>query len=412
LGRAGDGRAVAIKVLQEGVAGDGRFAKEIDAARRVEPFCVAQVLDASLGPRPYIVTEYVDGPSLQEAGRHAGGDLRRLAVATATALAAVHAAGIVHRDFKPANVLLGRDGPRVIDFGVARVTDAALTRTSGVMGTPAYMAPEQLAGEVVGAAADVFAWGAVIVFAATGEPPFGQDALPAVINRILHNEPRLGDLQEPLRSIAYACLAKDPRARPAMQDVLLRLLGGPASHAWGGVPAEGPAVALAGGQPVPGGQPVQEGITQEAHHLPQADRHPQTPVNRHKTHRRAHKAHSRGHETTPGGHERPPHDQADQGVGQPAQVPRLHHAPGELRDHRRVQPSPGADLRAVDRGRQDPGHRQRDRPGGAEHRVHAVDDAHAGRRAAHGDVQNHVPGGQVELGEVHGVSDRGLAAWR
>ncbi|SEH01219.1 Serine/threonine protein kinase [Nonomuraea solani] len=225
LGQAPDGRPVAVKVLRQAAGGD-RFAKEIAAARRVEPFCVAQVLDASLGGRPYIVSEYVEGPSLQRKGRHHGADLQRLAVSTATALAAIHQAGIVHRDFKPANVLLGRDGPRVIDFGIARAADSAVTVTSSVVGTPAYMAPEQLAGAYVGPAADVFAWASVIVFAGTGTPPFGEDSLPAVINRVLNQEPFLGDLPDPLRSVVYACLAKDPNARPRMQDVLLRLIGG------------------------------------------------------------------------------------------------------------------------------------------------------------------------------------------
>ncbi|MFE3452640.1 protein kinase [Nonomuraea sp. NPDC059194] len=225
LAQGRDARPVAVKVLRDGLA-DDRFAKEIEAARRVEPFCIAQVLDASRGGRPYIVTEYIEGPSLQQAGRHSGADLQRLAVATATALAAIHQAGIVHRDFKPANVLLGQGGPRVIDFGIARSVELGLTATSGIMGTPAYMAPEQLAGEGVGPAADVFAWGSVVAFAATGSPPFGEDSLPAVINRILHNEPQLGDLPQPLRTIVLACLAKDPARRPSMQDVLLRLLGG------------------------------------------------------------------------------------------------------------------------------------------------------------------------------------------
>ncbi|WP_424528848.1 protein kinase domain-containing protein [Sphaerisporangium viridialbum] len=226
LGEAGDGRPVAVKVLREDVAGDDRFAKEIAAARRVEPFCIAQVLDASLTGRPYIVTEYIEGPSLQQASRHAGADLQRLAVATATALAAIHAAGVVHRDFKPANVLLGAGGPRVIDFGIARTTDAAATVTSAVIGTPAYMAPEQIAGQQVGPATDVFAWASVVGYAATGTPPFGNDTVPAIMNRILHNEPQLGDLPQPLRSVVYSCLAKDPRERPTMRDVLLRLLGG------------------------------------------------------------------------------------------------------------------------------------------------------------------------------------------
>ncbi|MER6001029.1 serine/threonine-protein kinase [Nonomuraea angiospora] len=250
LGQAPGGSPVAVKVLREGAGFDDRLAKEIAAARRVEPFCIAQVLDASLGgPRPYIVTEYVDGPSLHQAGRHSGADLQRLAVATATALAAIHQAGIVHRDFKPANVLLGPGGPRVIDFGIARAMDDALTHTSSIVGTPAYMAPEQLAGQPVGPAADVFAWASVMAWAANGTPPFGQDTLPAIINRILHNEPQLGDVPHPLRGILYDCLAKDPHARPTMRDVILRLLSGQNSGGQGpmaGVPQG------AGSGPMPG----------------------------------------------------------------------------------------------------------------------------------------------------------------
>jgi serine/threonine protein kinase len=223
LGQAPEGWQVAVKVLRDG---DERLAKEIDAARRVEPFCIAQVLDASLGGMPYIVTEYVEGPSLQEAGRHQGGDLQRLAVATATALAAIHRAGVVHRDFKPGNVLLGPGGPRVIDFGIARASDTSLTVTSSVIGTPSYMAPEQLAGAPAGTPADVFAWAGVIVFAATGTPPFGRDTMPAVIKRVLNDEPYVGDLAPPLREIVLDCLAKDPADRPNMEEVLLRLLGG------------------------------------------------------------------------------------------------------------------------------------------------------------------------------------------
>ncbi|MEW1847441.1 serine/threonine-protein kinase, partial [Nonomuraea angiospora] len=242
LATAPDGTRVAVKALHEGLPGDGRLAKEIAAARRVEPFCIAQVLDASLGgPRPYIVTEYVEGPSLHQAGRHSGADLQRLAVATATALAAIHRAGVVHRDFKPANVLLGRDGPRVIDFGIARAMDAALTRTSSVVGTPAYMAPEQFMGAAAGPAVDVFAWGAVMVYAATGAPPFGNDSVPAVLRRIQYEEPQLGGVPEPLRSIVYACLAKDPAARPAMHDVLFQLIGGQAPRPAAGGPAHMPS---------------------------------------------------------------------------------------------------------------------------------------------------------------------------
>ncbi|MBB5773924.1 serine/threonine protein kinase [Nonomuraea jabiensis] len=263
LGQAPGGNPVAVKVLREGAGFDDRLAKEIAAARRVEPFCIAQVLDASLGgPRPYIVTEYVDGPSLHQAGRHSGADLQRLAVATATALAAIHQAGIVHRDFKPANVLLGPGGPRVIDFGIARAMDDALTHTSSIVGTPAYMAPEQLAGQSVGPAADVFAWASVMAWAANGTPPFGQDTLPAIINRILHNEPQLGDLPHPLRGIVYDCLAKDPQARPTMRDVILRLLSGQNSGGPGPMPgsAWGQGQILGQG-PVPGqGQVLGQGF--------------------------------------------------------------------------------------------------------------------------------------------------------
>ncbi|MFC5832140.1 serine/threonine-protein kinase [Nonomuraea insulae] len=223
LGQARNGTPVAVKVLREGLAVGARLAKEIAAARKVEPFCLAQVLDASTSGRPYIVSEYVDGPSLQQAGRRGGAELQRLAVATATALDAIHQAGVVHGDFTPSNVLLGPDGAQVVDFGIAGALGSGMKATSNIVGTPAYMAPEQLAGKAVGAAADVFGWAAVLVYAATGVPPFGDDALPVVINRILREEPQLGELGRPLRDIVSACLAKDPAARPPMRDVLLRL---------------------------------------------------------------------------------------------------------------------------------------------------------------------------------------------
>ncbi|WP_336207290.1 serine/threonine-protein kinase [Nonomuraea sp. LPB2021202275-12-8] len=233
LGATPDGREVAVKLLHADFGHDPEarryLQRELVALQRVAPFCTARVLaaDPDADP-PYVVSEYVDGPSLQEAVRDrgvlSGTDLDRLAVAAATALGAIHAAGVVHRDFKPANVLLASDGPRVIDFGIARSFDATAASVSGVVGTPAYMAPEQLSGQPAGPALDMFAWGCTIAFAANGRPPFGHEPLPAVINRILNAEPDLGLLTGTLRGYVAACLAKDPARRPTAQQVLLGLM--------------------------------------------------------------------------------------------------------------------------------------------------------------------------------------------
>jgi serine/threonine protein kinase len=235
LGQTGSGERVAIKLLQTHLGEDQgartRFVRELAVAKRVARFCTAQVLDADIaGDRPYIVSEYVEGPSLSQMvagnGPLSGAVLERLAIGTATALAAIHQAGIVHRDFKPGNVLLASDGPRVIDFGVAKALDPGSTGSSAVVGTPSYMAPEQFGAERVGPPADVFAWASTMVYAQTGSPPFGADTIQAVIGRILHAEPWLGeDLSEPLRGLVIAALAKDPTRRPAAPDLLMRLIG-------------------------------------------------------------------------------------------------------------------------------------------------------------------------------------------
>ncbi|MCK2218861.1 protein kinase [Actinomadura sp. ATCC 31491] len=226
---AGGGEPVAVKLLS---AGDpetrARLARELDALESIASFCTARVLDASPdGPRPYVVSEYVDGPSLaervRERGPLRGGELERLAVGTATALAAIHAAGVVHRDFKPANVLLGPDGPRVVDFGIARAEGAA-TLTSGIIGTPAYLAPEQIGGLPASAASDVFAWAVTMVYAGTGVSPFGADTVPAVLHRVLHAEPDLAPLPERLRGLLAACLSKEPGRRPTAQQLMVALV--------------------------------------------------------------------------------------------------------------------------------------------------------------------------------------------
>ncbi|NAS20607.1 protein kinase [Herbidospora sp. NEAU-GS84] len=219
------GERVAVKVLRGGDV--GAFLAESEMVRRVRTFCTAQVLETGVADgSPYIVSEYVDGPSLAVAladrGPLGGAELGRLAIGTMTALAAIHRAGVAHRDFKPANVLLGRDGPRVIDFGIAQLGDSTADE---VVGTPPYMAPEQFRGGPAGRAADLFAWGSTIVCAATGRPPFGTGPVPAVVHRILTREPDLGTLDGDLRELVAACLDKDPAARPTAQAALMRLLG-------------------------------------------------------------------------------------------------------------------------------------------------------------------------------------------
>lgn len=246
LGHDPDGEPVAIKLLRTRLDGDSkdraRFVREVSIAGRVAPFCTARVISADLlGETPYIVSEYVEGPSLLETvgdkGPLAGAALDRLAVSTATALAAIHEAGIVHRDFKPGNVLLAHDGPRVIDFGIARMLDATSTITSRVIGTPAFMSPEQVNDEEIGPPSDMFAWGSTIVYAATGTSPFGGNTIPAVLNRIVNHEPDLTALSDPLRQVVAAALSKDPRQRPTPRQVLDHMVSGGAGPIAAGRPA-------------------------------------------------------------------------------------------------------------------------------------------------------------------------------
>jgi protein kinase-like protein len=226
-----------------------RFLKEVAAAQRVARFCTAQVLDAGIFERrPFIVTEYVSGPSLVEVvhrlGPRSDAVLERIAVATLTALGAVHAAGMVHRDFKPGNVLLGPDGPVVIDFGLATVPGMTTTGISGqvAVGTPAYMAPEQLAGKRVTAAADMWSWAVTIAFAGTGELPFKGESLTATAYAILHFEPAVGRLPEPLGPLVHRCLNKDPVGRPSAREALSEL-GAVGARLMGPLPPIAPASA-------------------------------------------------------------------------------------------------------------------------------------------------------------------------
>ncbi len=229
-----EGEEYAVKVLNDQWSRDSdlrkRFEKEVRAAQKVASFCTAAIIEARLdGDPPYVVSEFVPGRDLQETVAKGaplrGSALQRLAVSTATALVAIHKAGIVHRDFKPGNVLLGPDGPRVIDFGIARVDDGTATMTNSIVGTPSYMAPEQIEGRGITDKCDIFAWGCVIAFASSGRAPFGSDTVPAVVHRVISAPPDVEGVDEALRPIVETCLNKDPARRPTAQKLLMRLLG-------------------------------------------------------------------------------------------------------------------------------------------------------------------------------------------
>ncbi|MFI7442253.1 protein kinase domain-containing protein [Nonomuraea indica] len=327
LATAPGGTRVAVKLMRSDLAGDAeasaRFVREVEPARRVAPFCTAQVVETGLfGDRPYVVSEYVDGPSLAEAvraeGPRSGASLHRLAVGTLTALLAVHQAGIVHRDFKPSNVLLGSDGPRVIDFGIARALDLTSSLTAGAVGTPSFMAPEQLTDAAPGPAADMFAWACTLLYAASGQPPFGHDSLPDVVHRIADAEPDVGCVADPeLRALVTECLAKDPARRPRAGDALTRLLGRGPSPA---LLQEGAAAAASGtpAQVPPAGPPQQQPAP--------AQSHPGHP---------SHGAAPNGHQPpygAPNGHQPPyghqPPGGAPNGHPPPGGVPNGHLPPG------------------------------------------------------------------------------------
>ncbi|MEU9018358.1 protein kinase [Actinomadura sp. NPDC048394] len=228
------GNRAAIKLLRADLSADAgarnRFVREAQAAKQVARFCTAQVLEADVaGDQPYIASEYVPGPSLYkqvtETGPITGAALDRLAIGTATALVAIHQAGIVHRDFKPHNVIMAPDGPRVIDFGIARALDTGQTNATKAIGTPSYMAPEQVAGATLTEAVDVWAWATTMVFAATGHPPFGDDTVVAVINRVMNEPPYLEGVPADLRRLVAACLVKEPQRRPTAQQLMMALIG-------------------------------------------------------------------------------------------------------------------------------------------------------------------------------------------
>ncbi|MFI6608854.1 protein kinase, partial [Streptomyces sp. NPDC050507] len=230
LGHTPGGRAVAVKMVHPHLARETefrvRFRREVAAARAVSGAFTASVVAA--GPNddpPWIATTYVRGPSLSQAVTTTtplpDGSMWPLAAGLVEALQAIHAEDLLHRDLKPSNVLLAPDGPRVIDFGIARALDATrLTGTGTAIGTPGFMSPEQAEGNPIGLASDVFSLGAVLAFAATGSEPFGQGPPAAVLYRVVTSEPQLAGLHGPLRALISACLAKSPADRPTTAQLL------------------------------------------------------------------------------------------------------------------------------------------------------------------------------------------------
>nr|MDT0663893.1 serine/threonine-protein kinase [Micromonospora sp. DSM 115978] len=224
------GRPLAFKVVRPEFAADpqfrGRFAQEVAIAQRVQgPFTVPVVDSDAQAALPWIATAYVAAPSLSVAVARQGPmpaqTVLRLTAGVAEALQSVHRAGVIHRDLKPGNVIIAEDGPRVIDFGVARAIEeatAALTQTGVRVGTPAYMAPEQVQGLAIAPAADVFALGSTAYFAATGRPPFGVDQ--AVFHRIETKEPDWSGCPPQVRDVLALCLRKDPAERPTPAEVI------------------------------------------------------------------------------------------------------------------------------------------------------------------------------------------------
>lgn len=238
LARAPTGRFVALKVVkaefanQEGFA--ARFHAEVENARRVASFCTAQVLDnGNTGDgRPYMVTEYIAGTPLSEQIAKYGsldpGPLHGVGLGVAAALAAIHVAGLVHRDLKPANVILSLSGPRVIDFGIARALDreTGFTLSGELLGSPGWWAPEQVRGEMVSPAADIFAWGCLVAYAGNGRHPFGRGDPITMAHRVLNTPPDLGALPAPLNELVRLATSMDPALRPTAQDLLIALVGG------------------------------------------------------------------------------------------------------------------------------------------------------------------------------------------
>ena len=233
LGMSAGGRPIAVKVIRAELATDpefrARFRREVAAVQKVSGLFTAAVVDADLdSPTPWLATAYVAGPSLTEAVRDHGSlpatTVLALAAGLAESLSAIHAAGVVHGDLKPSNVLLAEDGPRVIDFGISRAAEAsAATGSNLLIGSPGFMSPEQVLGSDISPASDIFSLGAVLTFAATGQGPFGSGSNAAVMSRLVNDPASLGKVPGELRRLIGNCLAKHPGDRPTAGELLTQV---------------------------------------------------------------------------------------------------------------------------------------------------------------------------------------------
>ncbi|MQY11935.1 Serine/threonine-protein kinase PknD [Streptomyces sp. RB5] len=233
LGSDRRGQRVALKVIRPDLAEDqefrSRFAREVSAARRIRGGCTARLVAADLdNERPWFATQYVPGPSLHdkvgEDGPLPAARVAAIGAALAEGLVAVHEAGVVHRDLKPSNILLSPKGPRIIDFGIAWATGAStLTHVGTAVGSPGFLAPEQVRGVAVTPASDVFSLGATLAYAATGDSPFGQGSSEVMLYRVVHEDPQLRGTPDALAPLIQACLAKSPADRPTTLQLSLRL---------------------------------------------------------------------------------------------------------------------------------------------------------------------------------------------
>ncbi|MYS93264.1 MULTISPECIES: serine/threonine-protein kinase [Streptomyces] len=233
LGSDKKGQRVALKVIRPDLAEDqefrSRFAREVSAARRIRGGCTARLVAADLdADRPWFATQYVPGPSLHDKvaaeGPLGAADVAAVGAALSEGLVAVHEAGVVHRDLKPSNILLSPKGPRIIDFGIAWATGAStLTHVGTAVGSPGFLAPEQVRGAAVTPATDVFSLGATLAYASMGDSPFGHGSSEVMLYRVVHEEPQLHGVPDALAPLVRACLAKDPEERPSTLQLSMRL---------------------------------------------------------------------------------------------------------------------------------------------------------------------------------------------